>query len=136
MKYFQSFIIVLILGIILHSCLSSGSKKDYNLPPQWSKEAIWYQIYPERFWNGDYGNDPTIDDIKQGWPYLSPNEWRIHPWTSDWYKLASWEKSITHNYYTFAGARRYGGDLQGVLDRLDYLADLGITAIYFNPLFE
>ena len=136
MKYFQSLIIVLILGIILLSCVTSSSNKNNTLPPQWSKEAIWYQIYPERFRNGDYGNDPTIDDIKQGWPYLSPNEWKIHPWTSDWYKLASWEKSITHNYYTFAGARRYGGDLQGVLDRLDYLADLGITAIYFNPLFE
>ena len=136
MKYFQSLIIVLILGIILLSCVTSSSNKNNTLPPQWSKEAIWYQIYPERFWNGDYGNDPTIDDIKQGWPYLSPSEWKIHPWTSDWYKLASWEKSITHNYYTIAGARRYGGDLQGVLDRLDYLADLGITAIYFNPLFE
>ena len=136
MKYFQSLIIVLILGIILLSCVTSSSNKNNTLPPQWSKEAIWYQIYPERFRNGDYGNDPTIDDIKQGWPYLSPSEWKIHPWTSDWYKLASWEKSITHNYYTLAGARRYGGDLQGVLDRLDYLADLGITAIYFNPLFE
>jgi glycosidase len=136
MKYLPYLIIILIFGIVLSSCVSPGSQKDYNLPPQWSKEAVWYQIYPERFWNGDHGNDPGIDEVRQGWPYLSPKDWEIHPWTSDWYEAVSWETSDTHNYYFFAGARRYGGDLQGVLDRLDYLTDLGITAIYFNPLFE
>ena len=129
MKYLLCLIIILIFGIVLSGCVSSGSYKNYKLPPQWSKEAVWYQIYPERFWNGDDSNDPDIDEIKHGWPYLSPEDWEIHSWTSDWYELASWEESKTYNYYTFAGARRYGGDLQGVLDRLDYLTDLGITAI-------
>ncbi len=116
--------------------------------PQWAKEAVWYQIFPERFWNGDKGNDPTPEDMKGGWPYFQPENWQIHPWTSDWYKLQPWEKNIEWhrkfswakpgepNFYAAAGLRRYGGDLQGVLDRLDYLQKLGINAIYFNPLFE
>jgi len=104
--------------------------------PHWSKEAIWYQIFPERFRNGDLANDPSLNDISQTWPYLSSPGWRIHPWTSDWYKLQPWEQENGRGYYTNTGARRYGGDLQGVLDRLNYLEDLGINAIYFNPLFE
>ena len=116
--------------------MDSGSDNNPELPPPWARQAIWYQIYPERFWNGDHANDPTIDDIKKGWPYLAPAGWKIHPWTSDWYELSPWEDTKTNRYYTAAGSRRYGGDLQGVLDRLDYLTDLGITAIYFNPLFE
>jgi glycosidase len=105
-------------------------------PPAWTQKAIWYQIYPERFWNGDLTNDPDRKEIIGGWPYQASNSWQIHPWTSDWYQLASWEKEISEDFYVNAGARRYGGDLQGVLDRLDYLKELGITAIYFNPVFE
>jgi len=121
---------------------------NHKSVPQWAKEAIWYQIFPERFMNGDPSNDPTLDDIDGGWPYLRPKGWQTHPWTSDWYKLQPWEKQIKwHEYFDWAkpgelyfnacaGLRRYGGDLQGVIEKLDYLQELGITAIYFNPLFE
>ena len=93
-------------------------------PPEWARHAIWYQIFPERFENGDPGNDPTRERIG------GPPGWEITSWTSDWYARADWEKghSIT--------VRRYGGDLQGVIDRLDYLRDLGVTVIYFNPIFD
>ncbi len=104
--------------------------------PDWAKEAIWYQIFVERFWNGDKNNDPTLEDMKGGWPFILPEKWQIHPWTSDWYALQPWEKRRGRDFYWNAGLRRYGGDLQGVLDRLDYLQNLGINAIYFNPLFE
>ena len=104
--------------------------------PVWAKSAIWYQIFPERFCNGDTTNDPTPEDMSGGWPYVIPEGWQIHPWTSDWYKLQPWEKSTGQDFYWNAGVRRYGGDLQGVLDKLDYLQELGINAIYFNPLFE
>ena len=46
-----------------------------------------------------------------------------------------WEKKMGPDFYDSVFDRRYGGDLQGVLDKLDYLKDLGINAIYFNPLF-
>lgn len=107
-----------------------------NRVPQWAKKAVWYQIFPERFNNGDKTNDPKVIDMEGAWPGKIPKGWQISPWTSDWYKLQPWEKANGHDFYWNAGVRRYGGDLQGVIDKLDYLKDLGITAIYFNPLFE
>ena len=104
--------------------------------PEWAKLAIWYQIFPERFWNGDITNDPTLNDMEGAWPHISPANWKIHPWTSDWYKLQPWEEETGFDFYWNAGLRRYGGDIQGVMDKLDYIQDLGINAIYFNPLFE
>ena len=100
--------------------------------PQWAKDAVWYQIFPERFRNGDPGNDPTRAELE-----FPPNRaWNVSPWTSDWYKLQPWEEKHNKNFYDNVFERRYGGDLQGIIDKLDYLADLGITAIYFNPIFE
>ena len=104
--------------------------------PEWAKKAIWYQIFPERFCNGDVSNDPKPKDLKGGWPYELPADWQISDWTGDWYELQSWEKNWSDDFYKVAGTRRYGGDLQGVINKLDYLSELGITAIYFNPLFE
>ncbi|GBD92152.1 neopullulanase 2 [bacterium BMS3Abin04] len=116
----------------------SGQNIPQDIPrvPGWAKQAVWYQIFPERFNNGDRLNDPRPNDMNGGWPYKIPKGWQISPWTSDWYKLQPWEKQDGHDFYWNAGVRRYGGDLQGVIDKLDYLKDLGITAIYFNPLFE
>ncbi|MEJ2052848.1 MAG: glycoside hydrolase family 13 protein [Calditrichaceae bacterium] len=118
------------------SCQDKIVDKIPKNVPAWSKEAIWYQIFPERFRNGDTNNDPTLEDMSGAWPYYQSDKWQIHPWTSDWYKLQPWEKANGHDFYWNHGLRRYGGDLQGILDRLDYLQELGITAIYFNPLFE
>ncbi|MBM2846927.1 MAG: alpha-glucosidase, partial [Bacteroidetes bacterium] len=104
--------------------------------PEWAKQAIWYQIFPERFRNGDPGNDPTVNDIRGAWPHEEPVEWHVSSWAGDWYKLQTWELEGGKGFYYRAQQRRYGGDLQGVLDKLDYLDSLGITAIYLNPLFE
>ena len=104
--------------------------------PEWSKTAVWYQIFPERFANGDKNNDPTPHDMKGAWPFQIPAGWNISPWTSDWYKLQPWEKTNGHDFYWNAGVRRYGGDIQGIIDHLDYLQELGVTAIYLNPIFE
>jgi cyclomaltodextrinase / maltogenic alpha-amylase / neopullulanase len=100
--------------------------------PPWAKDAIWYQIFPERFRNGDPRNDPTSADLEFG----PERAWHVSPWTSDWYELQPWEETHSKRFYDDVFERRYGGDLQGVIDKLDYLADLGITAIYFNPVFE
>ena len=109
---------------------------ELNHTPEWAKEAVWYQIFPERFRNGDKRNDPTIADLRGSWPHEQPGEWNVSPWTADWYKLQPWEEGDTKGFYYHAQLRRYGGDLQGVLDKLDYLHDLGVNAIYFNPLFQ
>ena len=114
----------------------SFSMLAQNRVPNWAKRAVWYQIFPERFSNGDKNNDPQSTDLINSWPNFVPKGWQIMPWTSDWYKFQSWEKADGHDFYWNAGTRRYGGDLQGVIDKLDYLKSLGINAIYLNPIFE
>jgi len=100
----------------------------------WAADAVWYQIFPERFRNGDPSNDPTRASLE--WPIRPSAAWRVSPWTADWYARADWEKELGPNFYADGVLdRRYGGDLQGVLDKLDYLAGLGVNALYFNPLF-
>lgn len=85
--------------------------------PDWAKGAVMYQIYTERFNNGDPSND--VEDGE--YYYVGGLTKRIR----DWNKVP--DVDGTKEFY--------GGDLQGVIDKLDYLKDLGIDAIYFNPLF-
>ncbi len=129
---FFSLIFTIICGFFINIIPQDNSKNV----PEWAKKAVWYQIFPERFCNGDKTNDPTLDDMEGAWPYIFPANWKIHPWTSDWYKLQPWEEETGNDFYWNAGLRRYGGDLQGIIDKLDYIQDLGINAIYLNPLFE
>lgn len=85
--------------------------------PQWAKGAVMYQIYTDRFYNGDSTND--VEDRE--YFYIGDGTSRVR----DWYK-----------YPEYMGVREfYGGDLQGVLDKMDYLKDLGVDVIYFNPIF-
>lgn len=71
--------------------------------PEWTKGAVFYQIFPERFCNGDKSNDP---------PNIS--EWGCKP--------------TLNNFF--------GGDLQGIIQKLDYLQSLGVNAIYLTPIFR
>lgn len=73
------------------------------IAPDWVQDAIFYQIFPDRFFNGDPSNDP--------------------PGTE------SWGNPPTRENF-------FGGDLQGVLQKLDYLQNLGVNAIYLNPIFQ
>ncbi len=118
--------------IFLFTCTISFGQRV----PAWAKTAVWYQIFPERFSNGDKQNDPTLEDMKGAWPYIFPKDFQTHPWTSDWYKLQPWEKNTGKDFYANVNIRRYGGDIQGIIDKLDYLKNLGITALYLNPIFE
>jgi glycosidase len=96
--------------------------------PDWAKHAVWYQIFPERFRNGDPSNDPG-------------DKWFEHlePWKSNWWATLDKEAPGKGNFYKGEGnvwKRRYGGDIQGLKQELPYLRSLGITAIYLNPMFE
>ncbi len=96
--------------------------------PDWAKHAIWYQIFPERFRNGDSSNDPGDHDYE-----------RVVKWTGDWWKTQQGEAPGQENFYKGQGnvwKRRYGGDVQGLIQGLPYLRKLGINAIYLNPIFE
>jgi hypothetical protein len=93
--------------------------------PEWARDAVWYQIFPERFRNADPANDPG------GMWYE-----RRTRWNSPWYAALPGEATGDDNLYHGAGnvwKRRYGGDLAGVKEKLPYLRKLGINAIYFNP---
>ncbi len=122
MKWFAFFVVAVV-------CLATAEAQIKV--PEWAKKAVWYQIFPERFRNGDSNNDPTAKDAE-----VYHREWHVSPWTSDWYKLQPWEKKYSDNFYDVVFDRRYGGDLEGVVDELPYLKKLGINAIYFNPVFE
>lgn len=85
--------------------------------PDWAKGAIFYQIYVDRFYNGDPGNDVEKDEYF----YIGEGTDRV----TDWDK-----------YPASMGVREfYGGDIAGVMQKLDYLQDLGVEAIYLNPIF-
>ena len=102
-------------------------------PKAWQDSAVWYQIFPERFRNGDPSNDPVRESL--GSKEWVPHSWQTSAWTSDWYARDAWEQAKSDDFFWTVGDRRYGGDIQGIIDKLDYLRDLGINAIYLNPVF-
>lgn len=134
----NSIIFFLIAGLIVACDAGSVKEKkteEFNDVPSWSKEAIWYQIFVERFRNGDPSNDPTREDIRGTYPDSIPLDWTITPWGQDWYRPDAWfASSGLKEKWNNLQLRRYGGDLQGVIDQIPYLQSLGINAIYFNPL--
>lgn len=123
------------LYTLLLVCVASALVAQDAVVPAWTKSAIWYQIFPERFSNGDTTNDPTNADIIGAWPHDTSGAWQVHPWTSDWYAMQPWETESGHDIWWNIQKRRYGGDIQGIIDKLDYLDQLGINAIYLNPVF-
>lgn len=90
--------------ISYYFCFPFLHENDAFKPPEWVKNTVWYQIFPERFANGSPSNDPK----------------HTLPWGST-------EPTET-NFF--------GGDFEGILQRIDYLNDLGITGIYLTPIFK
>lgn len=102
----------------------TNHQEDYNFSfvpdtavPEWALGRVYYQIYVDRFCNGNPANDVADNEYY----YTGGHSRKIN----NWYKIP--DKLDVGNFY--------GGDLQGVMDMLDYLQDLGIEAVYFNPLF-
>ncbi len=102
-----------------------------NKTPDWAKNAVWYQILPERFCNGNPENNPVYNILETS----NIKNWEITAWTDDWYEMADWENNLG-DFHSSVWHRRYGGDLKGILDKLDYLQNLGVNAIYLNPVFQ
>lgn len=76
---------------------------DVHKEPSWVHEAIFYQIFVERFYNGNTENSPS--------------------------NLTPWHEEPKPKSF-------YGGDLKGIIEKLDYLSDLGINGIYLTPIFQ
>ena len=85
--------------------------------PDWAKGAIIYQIFVDRFYNGDRSNDVETDEYF----YIGEGTHK----NTDWMKYPR-EMDVREFY---------GGDIAGVMKKLDYLQDLGVEAIYLNPIF-
>ena len=85
--------------------------------PDWAKGAVMYQIYVDRFCNGDSSNDVESDE----YCYIGEHVHQVKDWNRT-------PRSMDVREF-------YGGDLQGVIDKLDYLQGLGVEVIYCNPLF-
>ncbi len=129
------FSLIAVTAFLASGCREEVKTTDLSAVPDWSKHAIWYQIFVERFRNGDNTNDPTPSDMAGSYPGVLPASWSVTPWGHDWYAHEAWLDSVNaEGFNSKIQARRYGGDLQGVLDRMDYIQSLGITAVYFNPL--
>lgn len=133
------------------------TSKDIQLfnVPNWAKEAIWYNIFPDRFYNGNHYNDPIFNEF--GPEAFKPN--RLHEqnfveeyrweksnnvishfdrnrWTSDFREQVIWEKLGEREIdYSLKYARMYGGDLQGIKEKIPYMKELGINAVWLNPVF-
>ncbi|MBP7310028.1 MAG: cyclomaltodextrinase [Candidatus Cloacimonetes bacterium] len=111
--------------------------------PQWVGKSIIYQIFPDRFCNGDRHKNPDFSqwyyhDCKTPPPegeFLPPEKEYYH-FVDDWYDVSGLKQSpylpeAKPDWWSF-----YGGDIPGVQSKLSYLKDLGINTIYFNPLWQ
>ena len=133
------------------------TSKDIQLfnVPNWAKEAVWYNIFPDRFYNGNHYNDPIFNEF--GPETFKPN--RLHEqnfveeykweksnnvishfdrnrWTADFKEQVIWEKLGEREIdYSLKYARMYGGDLQGIKEKIPYMKELGINAVWLNPVF-
>jgi glycosidase len=74
-----------------------------SLPPDWASKSVFYQIFPDRFYNGNPDNDPA--------------------------GTVSWDKQPKNDNF-------FGGDLEGIIAKIPYLKQLGVTALYLNPIFD
>lgn len=99
---------------------------DFRVP-DWAADAVYYYVFPERFRNGDAGNDPVPgrDRYHRGTVELHA-DWNERPWRPG---RGDGSDGLHNNDF-------FGGDLAGLIDRLDTIADLGANALYLTPIFR
>ncbi len=120
---------------------TAGPIPDVTDVPSWIADAVIYQIFPDRFRNGDTGNDALIEGTEvygnrttpgcNGYPHTRPGGYTdgcIHD-------LRGWNDGLL---YPSWGLDFYGGDLQGITEKINagYFNDLGVNTLYLNPIFD
>lgn len=122
-------------GLAAHFPAKSGNIRRFRQTvfdagfqvPSWAKDAVYYYIFPERFRNGDHANDPKPGrDRYQDKPIESHANWLDQP-----YRPGSGDGSDSHANNDF-----YGGDIAGIIEKLDYIAALGANTLYITPMFR
>ncbi len=114
----------------------------------WMQNGVMYQIFPDRFRNGSTDNDPKVTDPRYAYPApenATPEQIQaaadaqiiLKQWSDlpEGYCRDYVNPAVACTEYPY-GRDYFGGDLKGVDDKLDYLKSLGVTIIYFNPIFE
>ncbi|MDC3418478.1 alpha amylase N-terminal ig-like domain-containing protein [Aquibacillus salsiterrae] len=97
--------------------------------PDWMKESVVYQIFPDRFFNGDPGND-TAKATARGSELIENRDWNELPDNPDLAGSANYDgDGIWSNDF-------FGGDIEGIQQKLDYLQSLGVNTLYLNPISE
>lgn len=100
--------------------------KDYKTP-DWAKDAVCYQIFPDRFFNGDKSNDNARANAR-GFQPVQHRKWSDLPANYSKTPAADGDKWECNDFF--------GGDIAGITKKLDYLKGLGVTAIYVNPIYN
>jgi LPXTG-motif cell wall-anchored protein len=128
--------------------LGDPGKYDFNVSakgfktPEWLKNGVIYQIYPDRFFNGDTDNDYLQKYSRGDSEYEFPADWYSLPKDPDLYGAPGYEGNYGEDYelgsintdnYVWANDM-YGGDLKGVEEKVNYLKSLGVTVLYMNPI--
>ncbi len=129
--------------------------------PAWSEGMVWYSIYVDSFRDGDKKNNPIYSEFGPGYYFrpsgrlgdgtlrselISPEKWQtvgtlqgfeVTDWGDDWNTPLYSEIEAQNRYFSYAekNTRRYGGDLQGIIEKLDYLKGLGIEGIKLSPVY-
>jgi len=98
---------------------------------KWVSQGIIYQIFPERFYNGNPENDSLALMSDE---FHFNKQWAQNKlWAKEGPSLANWNDLVSTQHCCH---QYYGGDLAGIIEKLDYLKDLGITVLYLNPIFD
>ena len=89
------YFVQLVLIILVISCQSTQNKSNemakFDEAPGWASSAIWYQIFVERFRNGNPANDPTLETMKGALMDSLPPSWTVTPWNHNWYEQEAWD---------------------------------------------
>lgn len=101
--------------------------------PDWVKNAVMYQIFPDRFRDGNPANNTPAGSFFYN---ETPTIVRSNDPGGNWNSPICDPRDAGSDCPGVYSQNFYGGDLQGIIDQLDYLQSLGVTAIYFNPIFE
>jgi len=129
--------------------------------PAWAEGMVWYSIYVDSFRDGDKKNSPIYSEFGPGYYFrpsgrlsdgtlrselISPEKWQtngtlqgfeVTDWGDDWNTPPYSEIEAKNRYFSYAekNTRRYGGDLQGIIEKLDYLKELGVEGIKLSPIY-
>jgi glycosidase len=102
---------------------------DFTVP-DWASDAVYYYVFPERFRNGDPGNDPDpAEDTYLDAPVEVHENWLERPFVPGDADGSTTDDDQYNNDF-------FGGDLPGIIEKLDYLDELGVNTLYINPIFE